>query len=1058
MRLFYSNKKRLTRIFARFFFIIVCLGALFITNPMVAHAENGDGDTTGYGPWETEDAGLYPSEYDSSTGGNESDAKNTKASLPGGLEDALDGGDSGALAAFAEHGLEWVVDILSSIVYIVAECINKALGLGNFYTTKIDLSISGMMLGRVYKGADYVNWVQFELQPNNPFGIIGADCYALLRNLTFGFLPFMALYIIGKSLLTTDSKARVDLKELTFKIVICMFLLYLTPQIVAFIYYIRDLLSKGLLINVIGEDGLNIVREFKLLYYMQNGGILGSVLYLASIFATFTFLKSYISIALKQMAYFGSFPVFALLGLHDRKLVGDWFKEFISNAFIPTIDAVLISVPLIFITIGSVVMSNENGVDVKTIEINTEEMVRDLKLAAQSDYEQHLDWFQTSPIELTVDGGKTLYNWTIGALIGDHKDTKADRERKIRDAKIENAEAALGSADGLNNVELLLIRDNLPISFSIITMLLMGMVVSTRNALLKLFGQRIQDTQRGGTALMGALLMAARSAGRQLAPRTSQQPTPLPAGGTSGTGGGNGALGGTLDGAMSQMDNGFDTNAFKANPEEIAPTQKGPDPIEAAEKEIEENGTGTHNSGENINGGDNSEAYDNGDTYDETNTVSNIANENADDMPSGVDGAYDSASEIPTNDVNDGVYNAGEYYNNNNEGSVNIENENAAFGSIANECSNADGRVDKEVFDKNRQNNLASMDAVNSNIAALESGNLEKMPAPSSIKGQLGDDGKAAYRAYNDAYNEWKGDTSNIDKQNALKAAAEPVSTKLEASANKYTAKELEYHKFANHKDCANIGFNDVQKGQYNGLADYKKAEERNKVHNTLAGLKEFAVNNQYTQGAMYIHNTKQARFARQVALGTGKVAVKGAVKAAPTVAKIALKTTTMAAGAAVGMGMGAASGQLGSGATAGMMVGGALYNKGANAVRNKIDSDRANKQQQEEAARRQKQQEIREQEKAENNRNFEKERKSRIEKNNAQRDLAKEQIKTEKVKQGAYKNVQNHYSSNSQPNTSVNYTDGGVGQKNPQASEILHQTMPRFSAHGEGTDSNHNR
>ena len=117
MRLFYSNKKRLTRIFARFFFIIVCLGALFITNPMVAHAENGDGDTTGYGPWETEDAGLYPSEYDSSTGAKEEDAQNTKASLPGGSEDILES-DGGALAAFAEHGLEWVVDILSSIVYM----------------------------------------------------------------------------------------------------------------------------------------------------------------------------------------------------------------------------------------------------------------------------------------------------------------------------------------------------------------------------------------------------------------------------------------------------------------------------------------------------------------------------------------------------------------------------------------------------------------------------------------------------------------------------------------------------------------------------------------------------------------------------------------------------------------------------------------------------------------------------------------------------------------------------------------------------------------------------
>ena len=142
-----------------------------------------------------------------------------------------------------------------------------------------------------------------------------------------------------------------------------------------------------------------------------------------------------------------------------------------------------------------------------------------------------------------------------------------------------------------------------------------------------------------------------------------------------------------------------------------------------------------------------------------------------------------------------------------------------------------------------------------------------------------------------------------------------------------------------------------------------------------------------------------------------------------------------MAAGAAVGMGMGAASGQLGSGATAGMMVGGALYNKGANAVGNKIDSNRANKQQQEEAARRQKQQEIREQEKAENNWKNEEERKLRVE-------LTKEKIKTEKLRQAK---LQKHSSSNSQPNTPVNNTDGGVGQKNPHASEPIHDGLNKI-------------
>ena len=294
------------------------------------------GEQGGYGPWHSYSVSVYP------TNGSNDDAT------------FAEGVEAGLLAPAS-----WAVDIISAVIFGVGYAIDMCLS-GTFETNagvagNIDLSLDAIIFGRVYKGADYINWVSFELYKGNPYGVVGSYIYIILRGIMYAALPFLILWMLMKVALNGDVKARGQLKETLIGVFVFYIIVYLLPQLFDLAQYFRDAVLNmiGYKTGILGGTG--IIDGFRNLY---DGSLLTSVLYVAACIISITYVKSYIGIALQQTALFAFFPFIALMGIRDKRLYGRWISEFFVNLIIPIIDAMLFVVE---ISLGSLAYCTITG-------------------------------------------------------------------------------------------------------------------------------------------------------------------------------------------------------------------------------------------------------------------------------------------------------------------------------------------------------------------------------------------------------------------------------------------------------------------------------------------------------------------------------------------------------------------------------------------------------------------------------------------------------------------------------------------------------------------------
>ena len=805
---------------------------------------------------------------------NEPSPRNSDVGLPGNGELEVSGGvlNDIALGGFAENGLDWVVQILSAVVYMVAEAINTALNLGQFNTSTVDLSISGMMLGRLANGQDSVSWVQFELEKNNPWGFLGASLYKFFRNISYGFIPFIILFVILQSVLTGDAKTRVNIKVLIFNSFITLFLIVLVPQLIDYLIYIRDVISLKIYTEVLHLDSeMNLVRDYKFLYLFQ-GGLLKALLYLAAIFATFTFLKSYVSIALKQTLYFGTFPIFALLGMRDKKLLSNWTKEFVCNTFVPTIDMFLFAVPMIFYNIASQVATGVIQQPMKFSEVSIK------------------SW-----------GGVTL--------------------------------AQLAGRDGT----LYFAMSNAPLSVCIITMFLMAMIVGSRNALLKLFGQTIQDNQRGGAGLLALGLMGARMLGngvRNIAHGGSSQPS--------------GIIGTSKDGTehkgaieSMQADASRDSAAASASADrarDIEPANNKEDPIDKQAENNEHNNGGSNilegeSSSDNVNVNTTEGGIDTSDSNitetsgvdaegaNETSTVETLAE-------NGVQSDIEAKNiEMPPEQVGEiavGAAAGAEAV----QSAMSSDSSSTTYAAPTSSVS-APGYTSYD--DTARIQNLSRMSADQAQIQTMsDSLSSGRYVHPSQLNNshskEFRDEYKAQYESYvkannalvnanqfanSDIISGYK-EALNIEAQKMNELTQRGINN-LHTSYEKGNALEFSYHASANN----GTGFNKVQKGLYSNKEAYDNAVKLENLNNKVKNLENFK--SDMTAG---LYSAEEINHKR-MNFNKARMTVNKAVTSMPVrVAGGVLKATAATTGALVGIGAGMTSDNMGKGAMAGGMIG----------------------------------------------------------------------------------------------------------------------------------------
>ena len=231
---------------------------------------------------------------------------------------------------------EWIDRTIGFIPAIVAAGIHYWLG-------KAGLDIDKVILGRV-KGEGTTEF-QFELEPGNIYGYVGAVGYSALRAIVVLFLGLSLFYEMAKQGLEVTAEGKAQVKEQVYIFIISTGALFIMPQIVDLVVYMRD----QVLVLLADKLSTGTTMDLGNLYwenYCESPGILNAVLYLGSIALYLYFMLIYIGIAVATTALFAFFPVVVLMGMREKGTITSWLKTMVTQLTVPCIDFFLLFIPI----------------------------------------------------------------------------------------------------------------------------------------------------------------------------------------------------------------------------------------------------------------------------------------------------------------------------------------------------------------------------------------------------------------------------------------------------------------------------------------------------------------------------------------------------------------------------------------------------------------------------------------------------------------------------------------------------------------------------------------
>lgn len=224
----------------------------------------------------------------------------------------------------------------------------------------IDLTIDGVVFGRLapsYKGT--VDFTHFGLEENNPYGIVAASAYYVLRRLVLSVLPVLVMIFLIRQLFLNTQKGRAQLKEMAGNFLLIIAMLFIAPYLINILILVRDGVLK-----VTGSGMASIFRSvglgdgvgssvFGTFYgmYMNRKSFLNAILLAASAGSGFVFLVSYLKIALLLCGSVAILPLVLFFCTWNRKLLKDWWNIFLPNLCVPVVDLILLQVPTIVMLI-----------------------------------------------------------------------------------------------------------------------------------------------------------------------------------------------------------------------------------------------------------------------------------------------------------------------------------------------------------------------------------------------------------------------------------------------------------------------------------------------------------------------------------------------------------------------------------------------------------------------------------------------------------------------------------------------------------------------------------
>ncbi len=239
----------------------------------------------------------------------------------------------------------------TGIAELIANAGN-AISAGLKYFDNVDATMTGIIMGSVKDGGTISLFV-FDLTDNNIYGIAGSYIYLVMRNLAAGIIFIASLYKVVKALWNGNSRAGAVFKESLISFTVSITAIYLMPFVVDYVCSARD----GLIVlfykvsdSWFGSDSsgalMNSIEDQYRIQFEKHKSIVNAIIYAAVCFMPIWYLTSYIRIAVTQLILFGTFPLFETTGMLDnKKSTGQWLITFVTNCFVPCIDALMLLLP-----------------------------------------------------------------------------------------------------------------------------------------------------------------------------------------------------------------------------------------------------------------------------------------------------------------------------------------------------------------------------------------------------------------------------------------------------------------------------------------------------------------------------------------------------------------------------------------------------------------------------------------------------------------------------------------------------------------------------------------
>lgn len=220
--------------------------------------------------------------------------------------------------------------------------------------------LNGIVLGNLSSN-NSVSYAKFGLEPGNPYGIMGAKIYNIMRKVSLGLIYIYVLYLIVSNIIYSSAKSRTQLKEVLGNAFIMIVLMYGMPVVVNFVIGIRDSIIIDIFTDIFNEPNISFldVENANVLYKAsamnQNGAIastskfslLNAIVWLAMKCAPLIYVFPYVAIAISETIMFIIFPVIALLSVKSKKLLTVWSGNFFAYLLVPLFDSIILMSPKI---------------------------------------------------------------------------------------------------------------------------------------------------------------------------------------------------------------------------------------------------------------------------------------------------------------------------------------------------------------------------------------------------------------------------------------------------------------------------------------------------------------------------------------------------------------------------------------------------------------------------------------------------------------------------------------------------------------------------------------